>query len=131
MIFFGSPPIRFIVSRIARGLTYAQITRPRSTREFWRRRYVQLGVPYLVWTGIYWVYTLLSTGGSWGQAGSLLWHDVVFGYYQLYFAVVLFQLYAVLGRRMGRQPSANPGGSPSHPSYAQRVSDLQARGCAK
>jgi len=34
-------------------------------------------------------------------------------------------------RRMSRQPSANPGGSPSHPSYAQRVGDLQVRGCAK
>lgn len=33
--------------------------------------------------------------------------------------------------RMRREPSANPGGSPSHPSYAQRVSDLRERGCAK
>ncbi|HEY4372454.1 MAG TPA: M48 family metalloprotease [Burkholderiales bacterium] len=34
-------------------------------------------------------------------------------------------------QRMKKQPSANPGGSPSHPSYAQRVSDLETRGCAK
>ena len=31
-------------------LTYSQITRPRSTLGFWRRRYVQIGVPFLVWT---------------------------------------------------------------------------------
>ena len=76
-------------------LTYAQITRPRSAWGFWRRRYVQLGVPYLVWTGIYWVFTLVTHPGAWNHAGSLLWHELVFGYYQLYFAVVLFQLYLV------------------------------------
>ena len=76
-------------------LTYAQITRPRSIWGFWRRRYVQLGVPYLVWTGIYWVFTVTTKAGSWDHAGSLLWHELVFGYYQLYFAVVLFQLYLV------------------------------------
>jgi peptidoglycan/LPS O-acetylase OafA/YrhL len=76
-------------------LTYSQITRPRTDRDFWKRRYVQLGVPYLAWTAVYWVYTLLSQDGSWNQAGYLLWHDVLFGYYQLYFAVVLFQLYLV------------------------------------
>jgi peptidoglycan/LPS O-acetylase OafA/YrhL len=76
-------------------LTYAQITRPRSTLGFWRRRYLQLGVPYLAWTGIYWVFTVVTEPGAWNHAGSLLWHELVFGYYQLYFAVVLFQLYLV------------------------------------
>jgi peptidoglycan/LPS O-acetylase OafA/YrhL len=76
-------------------LAYTQLTRPRSTLEFWRHRYVQLGVPYLIWTGIYWIYTLVGQGASWGNAGSLLWHDLVYGYYQLYFVVVLFQLYLV------------------------------------
>ncbi len=75
-------------------LTYSQITRPRSTLGFWRRRYVQLGVPFLVWTAIYWVFTMI-TGDSWDQAWSLLWNYVVYGYYQLYFAVVLLLLYLV------------------------------------
>ena len=75
-------------------LTYSQITRPRSTLGFWRRRYVQLGVPFLVWTAIYWVFTMI-TGNSWDQAWSLLWNYVVYGYYQLYFAVVLLLLYLV------------------------------------
>ena len=83
-------------------LTYSQITRPRSTLGFWRRRYVQLGVPFLAWTGIYWVFTMI-TGDSWHQAWSLLWNYVVFGYYQLYFAVVLLLLYLVF-------PRAAPGG---------------------
>ena len=33
--------------------------------------------------------------------------------------------------RLALQPSASPGGSPSHPSYAQRIADLKARGCAR
>ena len=74
-------------------LTYSQITRPRSTVGFWRRRYVQLGVPFLAWTLIYWVFSMV-TGNSWDQAWSLLWNDTVYGYYQLYFAVVLLLLYA-------------------------------------
>jgi peptidoglycan/LPS O-acetylase OafA/YrhL len=75
-------------------LTYSQITRPRSTVGFWRRRYVQLGVPFLAWTLIYWVFSMI-TGNSWDQAWSLLWNYTVYGYYQLYFAVVLLLLYAV------------------------------------
>jgi peptidoglycan/LPS O-acetylase OafA/YrhL len=75
-------------------LTYSQITRPRSTLAFWRRRYVQIGVPFLAWTGIYWIFTM-AWGDSWGQAWPLLWNYVVYGYYQLYFAVVLLLLYLV------------------------------------
>ena len=75
-------------------LTYSEITRPRPVKEFYRSRYVQIGVPFLVWTAIYWVFTMV-VAGAWGQAGSLLWNDLVFGYYQLYFVVVLLQLYLV------------------------------------
>ncbi len=75
-------------------LTYSQITRPRSTLAFWRRRYVQIGVPFLAWTGIYWIFTM-AWADSWGQAWPLLWNYVVYGYYQLYFVVVLLLLYLV------------------------------------
>jgi peptidoglycan/LPS O-acetylase OafA/YrhL len=75
-------------------LTYSQITRPRSTLGFWRRRYVQIGVPFLVWTLIYWVFTM-AMFNSWNQAWSLLWNYTVYGYYQLYFVVVLLLLYLV------------------------------------
>jgi len=49
---------------------------------------VQIGVPFLVWTLIYWVFTMI-TGNSWDQAWSLLWNYTLYGYYQLYFVVVL------------------------------------------
>jgi peptidoglycan/LPS O-acetylase OafA/YrhL len=75
-------------------LTYSQINRPRSTLGFWRRRYVQIGVPFLAWTAIYWVFTMVSDG-TWNQAWPILWNYVVFGYYQLYFVVVLLLLYLV------------------------------------
>jgi Acyltransferase family len=61
---------------------------------FWRRRYVQIGVPFLAWTAIYWVFTMVSDG-TWNQAWPILWNYVVFGYYQLYFVVVLLLLYLV------------------------------------
>jgi len=76
-------------------LSYVETVRPRSVLKFWSRRFVRLGVPYLFWTALYWVFTLVDQPGTWSHAGSLLWRDVVFGYYQLYFAVVLFQLYVV------------------------------------
>jgi peptidoglycan/LPS O-acetylase OafA/YrhL len=75
-------------------LTYSQITRPRSTLGFWRRRYVQIGVPFLVWTGIYWIFTMVSDG-TWNHWWPHLWNDVLYGYYQLYFVVVLLLLYLV------------------------------------
>ncbi len=75
-------------------LTYSEIHRPRSLGEFWGRRYLQIGVPFLVWTGIYWIFTMIDSN-AWGQAGSLLWNYLVYGYYQLYFVVVLLQLYLV------------------------------------
>jgi peptidoglycan/LPS O-acetylase OafA/YrhL len=75
-------------------LTYSEIHRPRPLGEFWGRRYLEIGVPFLVWTGIYWVFTMIDSN-AWGQAGSLLWNYLVYGYYQLYFVVVLLQLYLV------------------------------------
>jgi peptidoglycan/LPS O-acetylase OafA/YrhL len=75
-------------------LTYSQINRPRSTLGFWRRRYMQIGVPFLAWTAIYWLFTMVSDG-AWNQAWPVFWNYLVFGYYQLYFVVVLLLLYLV------------------------------------
>ena len=74
---------------------YAQITRPRSLWGFWSRRYIQLGVPYLAWTVIYVVFTVLRPGGQWDQAHVYFWTDIRIGYYQLYVIVVIFQFYLV------------------------------------
>ncbi len=75
-------------------LTYSEIHRPRTVTQFWWRRYWEIGVPFLLWTAIYWLVTMIGAG-SWDHAGSLLWNDLVYGYYQLYFVVVLFQLYLI------------------------------------
>jgi len=74
---------------------YAQITRPRSIWGFWLRRYVQIGIPYLAWTGIYVLFTILRPGGAWNHAGTYVWSDLRLGYYQLYAVVVIFQFYLV------------------------------------
>jgi peptidoglycan/LPS O-acetylase OafA/YrhL len=74
---------------------YAQITRPRSFGRFYVRRYIQIGIPYLAWTVIYVVFTILRPGGEWSQARSYFWTDIRIGYYQLYVIVVLFQFYLV------------------------------------
>ena len=72
---------------------YAQITRPRSLMGFWRRRYWEVGVPYLAWTGIYLTYTLITVNPSWNEAGAFLRHTVPLGYSQMYFVIVIFQFY--------------------------------------
>jgi peptidoglycan/LPS O-acetylase OafA/YrhL len=74
---------------------YAQLTRPRSLGRFWLRRYIQIGIPYLAWTGIYVLFTILRPGGAWNQWNTYLWSDLRLGYYQLYVIVVLFQFYLV------------------------------------
>jgi peptidoglycan/LPS O-acetylase OafA/YrhL len=83
----------FILSGLV--VCYAEITRPRSTWGFWKRRYVQLGVPFVVWTCIYVVYTILDSHLGWNQAGTLFWYDLRYGFYQLYVVIALFQFYAV------------------------------------
>ena len=108
-------------------LTYSEIHRPRPVREFWRRRTCEIGVPFLVWTGIYWVFTMIDSKLM-GPGRSLLWNYLVYGYYQLYFVVVLLQLYLVFPfllrlaarqqaprRRHGGQPAVRPrpGGRPA------------------
>jgi peptidoglycan/LPS O-acetylase OafA/YrhL len=72
-------------------ICYSQITHPRSWPAFWKRRYVQLGVPYLAWTAIYLVFTLVTISLSWAEAGSFLRQNLLMGYSQLYPAFVIFQ----------------------------------------
>lgn len=75
---------------------YAQRTRPRSTRALWYRRISQILVPYLVWTAISFAYTAVSASPTSTSAMSTLGTDLWNGYYQLYFVVVLLQLYVLL-----------------------------------
>jgi peptidoglycan/LPS O-acetylase OafA/YrhL len=74
-------------------VTYAQIDHPRSTGDFWRRRYTQIGVPYLAWTGIYLVFSLITVSASWDEVGVFLRHNLLLGYSQMYFVIVIFEFY--------------------------------------
>jgi peptidoglycan/LPS O-acetylase OafA/YrhL len=74
---------------------YAQLSRPRSVWGFWKRRYWEIGIPYLAWTGIYLVFSLITVDASWNEVGAFLRHCIPLGYSQLYFVVVLFQFYLV------------------------------------
>ena len=72
---------------------YAQITHPRPLLGFWKRRYWEVGVPYLAWTGIYLIFTLITVDASWNEAGAFLRHAIPFGFSQMYFVIVIFQFY--------------------------------------
>lgn len=74
---------------------YSQLRTPRSLRGFWTRRIGAVLGPYLAWTAIYVAYTVASSTTP-VTLGSVIGHDLVNGYYQLYFLVVLFQVYVVL-----------------------------------
>jgi peptidoglycan/LPS O-acetylase OafA/YrhL len=74
---------------------YAQLTRPRSLLGFWKRRYWEIGVPFLAWIGIYLIYTLITVDASWNEAGAFLRHNLLFGFSQMYFVIVIFQFYLV------------------------------------
>jgi hypothetical protein len=72
-------------------ICYSQISHPRGLRAFWTRRYVQLGVPYLAWTGIYLLFSLLTISLGWHEVWSFLRQNLLMGYSQLYPAFVIFQ----------------------------------------
>jgi peptidoglycan/LPS O-acetylase OafA/YrhL len=74
-------------------VTYAQLDHPRSTWAFWKRRYWLVGVPYLAWTGIYLIFSLITVNASWNEAGAFLRHNLLLGYSQMYFVIVIFEFY--------------------------------------
>ena len=74
-------------------VTHAQIDHPRSTSSFWRRRYTQVGIPYLAWTGIYLIFSLVTINASWDELGVFLRHNLLLGFSQMYFVIVIFEFY--------------------------------------
>ena len=72
---------------------YAQITHPRPLFGLWKRRYWEVGVPYLAWTGIYLIFTLITADASWNEAVAFLRHNLPLGFSQMYFIIVIFQFY--------------------------------------
>jgi peptidoglycan/LPS O-acetylase OafA/YrhL len=74
---------------------YSQLVHPRTVWGFWKRRYWEIGIPYLAWTGIYLVFSLITVNASWNEVGAFLRHSLPLGYSQLYFVAVIFQFYLV------------------------------------
>jgi peptidoglycan/LPS O-acetylase OafA/YrhL len=96
----------FFISALVLTLTYVNCERFPFVR-FWRRRLLLIGVPYLAWTVIYYVFTSATPSGSFPfyrvsghylLSGSGLVHFLTLfknGYYQLYFLVVLFEFWVL------------------------------------
>lgn len=78
-------------------LVYAQKDRPLDVRRFWRRRFGLIGIPYVVWSLIYFGYATAHAPAtpSWRTAVHDLGYDLLTGqsFYHLYFLVVTLQIY--------------------------------------
>jgi peptidoglycan/LPS O-acetylase OafA/YrhL len=81
-------------------LVYSYLKRPVPMRTFWPRRFLLVGVPYVVWSLIYFFANLAHTGTSSppGVVVAQLLFDLVTGkaWYHLYFLLVTMQLYLLL-----------------------------------
>jgi peptidoglycan/LPS O-acetylase OafA/YrhL len=76
-------------------LTFGYLRHPRPMRKFWPRRFLLVGVPYLVWT---FIYCVVSQIGHPFDLGAFLAHlglAALTGtaYYHLYFLLVTMQIY--------------------------------------
>jgi peptidoglycan/LPS O-acetylase OafA/YrhL len=85
----------FFISSCMLAYAYADLNRAGLSR-FYRRRFVAVGIPYLCWTAIYYVYTFRES--HYGSTSKALWgipHMLYTGYYHLYFLLVIMQFYLV------------------------------------
>jgi peptidoglycan/LPS O-acetylase OafA/YrhL len=78
-------------------LTYAYMDLKRSgLRRFYWRRFVSVGIPYLCWNIVYFLWSLRDTTyATAGDALRQIWQLIETGYYQLYFLLVIMQFYLV------------------------------------
>jgi peptidoglycan/LPS O-acetylase OafA/YrhL len=82
-------------------LVYSYTLRPRPMSEFWPKRFLLVGVPYVAWSVIYVVSAWLASSTTRGDVPALIEtfaHDVVAGVaeYHLYFLLVTMQVYLLL-----------------------------------
>jgi len=85
----------FFVSACMLTYAYQDIGRAGLGR-FYRRRFVSVGIPYLCWTVVYFLYGLPTA--HYASPAAALEHFVYLiptGYYQLYFLLVIMQFYMV------------------------------------
>jgi peptidoglycan/LPS O-acetylase OafA/YrhL len=81
-------------------LLLGQLHRPKPMRQFWPKRFLLVGVPYVVWSVIYYVASNLHSGSHktpGAYVGDLLLH-IVSGdaWYHLYFLLVTMQVYLLV-----------------------------------
>jgi peptidoglycan/LPS O-acetylase OafA/YrhL len=85
----------FFISACMLAYAYADLDRAGLPRFYWRR-FVSVGIPYLCWTAIYYLYTYRAS--HYGSTSQALWaipHMLYTGYYHLYFLLVIMQFYLV------------------------------------
>lgn len=78
-------------------LAWAQLTRPRPIRRVWREGLITVGIPFVLWTFIYFAHTMIMAKTMTSTlALNTLGDDFANGYKQLYFVIALAQLYLLL-----------------------------------
>jgi peptidoglycan/LPS O-acetylase OafA/YrhL len=85
----------FFISSCMLAYAYADLSRHGLPKFYWRR-FVAVGIPYLCWTAIYYLYTFPAA--HYGSTSKALWaipHMLYTGYYHLYFLLVIMQFYLV------------------------------------
>jgi peptidoglycan/LPS O-acetylase OafA/YrhL len=85
----------FFISACMLTYSYAELNRATLRRYYWRR-FLVVGIPYLCWTVIYFLYQLPKS--HYASAAAALRHlgsIALTGYDQLYFLVVIMQFYLV------------------------------------
>lgn len=80
-------------------LIYSYLNRPVSMKKFWPRRFLLVGVPYLVWSAIYFLASNLHSphGTALEAIGRFVGHVVTgTAWYHLYFLLVTMQVYLLV-----------------------------------
>jgi peptidoglycan/LPS O-acetylase OafA/YrhL len=85
-----SREVFFLLTAFVLGYSYRDRA-PKRWPAFWRRRYLLIGVPYLVWSAVYFV----ALGQGWQPAGFVRAVLTGTAQYHLYFLLVSMQLYLV------------------------------------
>lgn len=85
----------FFVSACMLTYSYTSLNRSGLPRFYWRR-FVSVGVPYLCWTVIYYLYTMPESHYMSTHQALMALPDLLYlGYYHLYFLLVIMQFYLV------------------------------------
>jgi peptidoglycan/LPS O-acetylase OafA/YrhL len=80
-------------------LVYSYLSKPVSMKKFWPRRFLLVGVPYLVWSVIYFTASnVVAPKGTFLSAVLRLLQHIVTGtsWYHLYFLLVTMQVYLLV-----------------------------------